>query len=620
MTRSAATARWILALVAVYAAGVIGFTLPKWGAHFPLPTISGGIAAAVTYRWGRRMWSAAFIASVVMELSVIHRPVFGALTVAAGLAGGAVLVAWLLERLAFEPSFGRPRDVWVFVFAVVVGAIPAPAVGMAGLLLTGYHFDSLVFSWFRWWTNTMLGFFLIGPALIAMNRQSFARLGEHWLEGAVWILSVAACCGAIVWMPGPMGRSLIVTLAILITVVGAIRFGLVVSALGTVAISIMTALSFVFSIGLFGNSGEVYGRLTLFVFSATLVATDLIVTALLAERDAAARETLRAEHRYAQIFNGSTQAIWVHDPVEENFLLVNDAAQRQYGWTGAEFLARKVSALAPPNEPRVLPTRREGDIEEKGYTTPFETRHVTKDGRILDVEVWMHPIDLGGRPAELVFAIDVSDYRTLGKALIDVLAREQRRIAGEIHDGLGQELTGLALSLRALATRAERREQVSATDLDDLAKLAARCIEGSKRIVQGLSPLSDAGGSLSGALEALARRASLSGTPVRFRKNNGAQPRFRNNVLDHFYRIAQEAVQNALKHAAGSAIDIDLWTDSSSVRLSVSDDGRGFSADAPIRQGLGMRTMHFRAGAIGGRLVIEAGRRGGTVVRCEVRQ
>ncbi len=621
MTSVGAAIRWMITALSMYATGIIGFALPNWGAHFPLPIIPGGIAAAAAYRWGRRMWSAVFLGGTAIQLSVsASRPLIPSLGVGAGLAAGALVSAWLLERSGFEPSFGRPKDALIFVFATAAGMTIAPTVGMAAFLVGGFHYDPMAVRWTRWWSNTEVGVLLVGPALIAMSRQSLTRFAEHWLEGAFWVLGVLTCCGVIALVPGPVGRSIIVMLALLVIVVGAIRFGLVVSSLGTIVIASVTACSFTFGFGLFGTFAEFAGRLTLFLFTATLVAASLVVTALLAERDAAAREKLRAEHRYAQIFDGSTQAIWVHDPVELDFLLVNEAAERQYGWTRDEFLARKVSALAPPGEPRILPTRKLGEPEEEGHAAPFETQHRTKDGRILDVEVWMRSIDLGGRPADLVFAIDVSERRTLGQALIDVLAGEQRRIAGEIHDGLGQELTGLALSLRALTTRAERNLEINPTDLDDLAKLATRCIEGSKRIVQGLSPLNDAGGSLAGALEALARRASLSGTRVSFHNNRGSPPSVKTDVLDHFYRIAQEAVQNALKHADATAIEIELSTDHSGVLLSITDDGRGLPSDIEAHRGLGMRTMHFRADAIGGTLAIETPNAGGTTVRCEVRQ
>jgi PAS domain S-box-containing protein len=563
------------------------------------------------------MWVPIFAASAAIQLS-LGQPLLGAAATGAGLAAGALASDWLLDRSGFDPSFGRAKDVPIFIFAVALGMTIAPSVGIAGLILAGVPYGSSgMVRWIRWWSNIATGVLLVTPALIAINRRRLTRFGEHWLEGTLWIIGVAICCWVIVRTPGPVGRSIIVMLGILFIVVGAIRFGFVVSALGAIAISSATAFSFAFGVGLFGAFDEFPGRLTVFAFSATLAAVSLIITALLAERDAAGFERLGAERRYAQIFYGSPQAIWVHDPLTRNFLLVNEAAQRQYGWTHDEFLTMQVAALAPPGEPRILPPHANSEAAYHAAAAPFETRHITRDGQHLEVEVWMRSIDLGGRPAELVFALNVSDRRAFGKALIDALAAEQHRIASEIHDGLGQELTGLALSLRALATRAERSRQPVATELDALSKLATLCIEGSKRIVQGLSPLSDAGGNLEKALEGLARRTSMSGTRVRFRARGSTPLPAQTGALDHFYRIAQEAVQNALKHASATAIDIELWTDDAAVGLSIVDDGRGLPSGNDVHKGLGMRTMHFRAGAIGGTLTIESRGNGGTVVRCE---
>lgn len=563
------------------------------------------------------MWAAIFAASATIQITM-GQPLLAAGATGAGLAAGALLSDWLLKKSGFEPGFRRAKDVPIFIFAVALGMTVAPTIGMAGFALAGVSYDSsVIVRWFRWWSNIVLGVLLAGPALIALSRRSLARFIEHWLEGAVWIIGVAACCAVIVRSPGPVGRSVVVMFAILLIVVAAIRFGLVASTLGATAVLFTAACSFAFGVGMFGQFDELPGRLTIFAFTATLVAASLIITALLAERDEAGLERLGAERRYAQIFYGSPQAIWVHDPSTQQFLLVNEAAQRQYGWTLGEFLALKVDALAPPGEPHILPTHDNGGAGSPADGPPFETRHVARNGRILEVEVWMRSIDLGGRPAQLVFATDVSDRRVLGKALIDALAAEQHRIASEIHDGLGQELTGLALSLRALATRAERSFHLVATDLDELAKLATRCIEGSKRIVQGLSPLNEAGGSLEKALEGLARRTSMSGTPVHFQVRGRAPMPVHKAALDHFYRIAQEAVQNALKHASATEIDIELWSDGAVVGLAIVDDGRGLPRGDEFRKGLGMRTMHFRASAIGGTLTIEPLGDRGTAVRCE---
>ena len=618
MLVSRSSSEWLTAGAAVFVACAAGGAALH-SAAYTFPLVHGAVAIAVTYRWGQRMALAIWAAALASEL-LLHRPPLVALCAGGGLALGACLAAWLLNRYGFDRKFGRAKDIAIFVIASAVGMTAAGMIGLAAFAVMGSTSASPdVSRWLRWSIDTGAGALLIGPALLGLSHQSLERFVEQWAQASFWIVGVGICCAVIAFAPGPVGRSVVVMVAVLLVIVGAVRFGLVVSTVGAVTISCATALSLAFGFGMFGQFNEFTGRLTVLSFAATLTATSLIITVLLAERDAAALRTLQAERRYAHIFNGSPQAIWVHEPVTSSFLLVNAAAQRQYGWTLGEFLTMTVAELAAGGS-RVLPFYLGHDTARETYAAPFETRHVTRDGSIIEVEVWVRSIDFGGRPAELVFAIDVSERRTLGKALIDALAGEQRRIAAEIHDGLGQELTGLALSLRALATRAERESVSISASLDELARLAARTIEGSKRVVQGLSPLSDAGGSLLSALDGLARRASLSGTEVSFRARGDSTVMLDAEALDHCYRIAQEAVQNALKHAAASRIEIEVRSDHSGLLLSITDDGCGLSSNTSSHRGLGMRTMRFRANAIGGTLVIESTKNGGTAVRCQAPQ
>jgi len=192
------------------------------------------------------------------------------------------------------------------------------------------------------------------------------------------------------------------------------------------------------------------------------------------------------------------------------------------------------------------------------------------------------------------------------------------RITTKMHDGLGQELTGLALSVRALANRAQRERDAISVDLDQLALLATSCIQDAHRIVQGLSPLTNADGNLDAALALLAQRSSLSGTCVQFRGRYDAPAVIELKVRNHLYRIAQEAIHNALKHSGAKNIDIELWSRPRDLRLSVIDDGRGIAADIDMRTGLGMRTMRFRASVIGGKLSITSSAKGGNSVVCDV--
>jgi PAS domain S-box-containing protein len=612
--------RWLFTFVAIFTAGAVGFMLPRVGAHPTLPLLGSGIAVAACVRWGRRMWPAVLAAGIGIDLWT-HKPLIASLGVGLGVAGSAVFTAWLLERRGFDAGFGRARDAPLFILAAAFGTVIVPTLGLLGFRLAGDQAavtDPL--RWLRWWSNTTAGVLLVGPMLVAVSRQSLAQLAEHWAEGGLWLLAVAICCGGALWIDAAdVARPLLVIFALLLVVVGAIRFGLVVAAFGALVISAASGLSFAFGSGVFGQLDQVAGLATIWSFSAALTGESLIITALLAERDRAGLERLRAEHRYAQLFDGNPQPLWVHDPDTLEFLLVNEAAVRQYGWSREEFLTQRVLTLAPPGGSRVLPSPVGHDGAEAA-PEPFETRHQTHDGRVLAVEVWTRAIDLGGRRAELVFASDVTERRALGSALIDAIATEQRRIGQELHDGLGQELTGLSLSARALATRAERDRQPIAESLGQLAALATSCIHSARRIAQGVSPLSDADGSLQRALEALAGRSCVGRTVVLFRQRMETSITLELETRNHLYRIAQEAVQNALKHAQARVIEIDLWVHARGLSLTINDDGVGLPKAGSPSSGLGMRTMHFRASSIGGRLVISARSKGGVSIACDLAQ
>jgi PAS domain S-box-containing protein len=611
--------RWPLTCLAVFATGALGFALPRFGSRLSLVLLPSGFAVAAVCRWGRWMWTAVFAGGMAIELAN-RQTLLVSVGVGAGLAAAAAAVSWLLERGGFDGSFRRARDVPMFVLASGLGMTLAPTLGYLGFFASGdanVHYEAV--RWLRWWANVTAGVLLVAPALIAVNRASLCPLFERRWELAVWLAGVLACCAAILLIPADVARPVVALSSLVLVVMGTIRLGLVISAAGSALLSAMTAASFLFAAGAFGNLPELQGLVITWTYVAALNFVCLSLTALLAQRDAAAEAKLQAEHRYAQIFEGSPQPIWVYDRKSLRFLMINEAALRQYGWSREEILSMSVAALSPPGEPQTAPFDDEGHAAGTA-AEPFETRHLTRDGRILEVEVWTRAIEIGSQPAELVFALDVSARRAFGRALMDAIAGEQRRIGQEMHDGLGQELTGLALSARALANRAARERDAIADDLDQLAALATSCIQDARLIVQGLSPLTDTDGNLDTALTMLAQRSSLSGTPVRFHARHEAPLRLDLKVRNHLYRIAQEAVQNALKHAGASGIDIELSSREGSVRLAILDDGRGLPAETPADVGLGMRTMRFRSSAIGGRLQVGKRPGGGNSVVCEVPQ
>ncbi len=244
------------------------------------------------------------------------------------------------------------------------------------------------------------------------------------------------------------------------------------------------------------------------------------------------------------------------------------------------------------------------------------------------VQRWLRVVARGvrtGPGAEvdrvLGVAEDITERKRLERALGEVTHQEQLRLGKEIHDGLSQELMGVALLARGLAASARKGHQPKADELDRLSLLASRTISTCHGIAQGLSPLSAAHGGLVQALHDMVdRQYDAKGPAVRFDAIEGAPIRLPLSSTDHMFRIAQEGLTNALKHAGAQSIKVTLDVQSDIVRLEISDDGVGLPPDAVESAGLGLKIMRYRAEMIDARLSIGPGENGGTVLVCKCRQ
>jgi len=218
-------------------------------------------------------------------------------------------------------------------------------------------------------------------------------------------------------------------------------------------------------------------------------------------------------------------------------------------------------------------------------------------------------------------AEDITERMRLEQALHEAARQEQQRLGKEIHDKLTQELVGVALLARGLAAAARKGRQPSAEELDRLALLASGTIGTCHSIAQDLSPLSEAHGGLVQALHDMVDRQSDSNGPgVRFDAIEDAPIRLQLPSTDHLFRIAQEGLTNALKHASAHSIKVTLDVQPDSLRLEIEDDGIGIPPDATESAGLGLKIMHYRAELIGARLSIGPGETGGTRLVCECPQ
>jgi PAS domain S-box-containing protein len=218
-------------------------------------------------------------------------------------------------------------------------------------------------------------------------------------------------------------------------------------------------------------------------------------------------------------------------------------------------------------------------------------------------------------------AEDITDRKRLESALRDATHREQQRLGQEIHDGLGQELTGLAYLASSLATEAARAGSPLAADMTRLADVARHAIESCRSIARGVSPLTESRGSLVQSLRRITELAAASGhSRISFEAIENAELTLPSESCDQLHRIAQEALNNALKHAAANNIEVSIQIDPNLVRIRIRDDGRGLPASEQTQAGRGIDGMRQRASSIGARLRLEVRPSGGAAVVCECPQ
>ena len=248
---------------------------------------------------------------------------------------------------------------------------------------------------------------------------------------------------------------------------------------------------------------------------------------------------------------------------------------------------------------------------------PFEFECTRCDGTTFFAACVVTPISIDGRDHWLAVLNDVSERKVLEREILEVSNREQHRIGNDLHDGLGQELTGVAMMLRGLTARIRRDFPSMVPDVDDIVALVNRSIYNTRTLAHGLSPVSLERGGLIPALRTLAARARETyGLSISLRTRSQIPLRIDESAANHLFRIVQEALSNAMRHGRATRVTMQMSVDANVVRLSVHDNGRGLQSEGPSESGLGLRTMRYRAHVIGGELTVSNHRLGGTIVRC----
>ncbi len=211
---------------------------------------------------------------------------------------------------------------------------------------------------------------------------------------------------------------------------------------------------------------------------------------------------------------------------------------------------------------------------------------------------------------------EIRERQRLEREIADVSDAERRRLSQDLHDGACQLITAALLHAQVLAGHNGNRSELSKADFQPLMSLLTSAIGDVKNVARGLCPLDPDPEALAAALRALARRTREMAVRCEFTMAGDVripQP----TTAQHLYRIAQEAVSNALRHAHPSRVSIELRRSTDELLLEVTDDGVGLPTELPTG-GMGLHTMEYRARLLEGELRVAPAPGRGVRVTCRI--
>jgi PAS domain S-box-containing protein len=320
----------------------------------------------------------------------------------------------------------------------------------------------------------------------------------------------------------------------------------------------------------------------------------------------------------ADIVESSNDAIFSRS-LDGTITSWNQAAERIFGYRADEIIGRPSSVLLPTNR---LEESREvlRKVRRGNRVVQFETIRMHKDGSPRHVSLCVSPIRnyRNAIAGASTIARDITVERTLEARLVEAGEQERQRLGRDLHDSLGQQLGGIELLCRTLARSLGRRRQPETRMARLLVKEIQSTIAQTRALAHGLATLVDSPDGLMIALENLSRdTTSLTGARCVFRCE---EPVLISNhsAAVHLFRIAQEAVSNALRHGRARTIEIVLSEDGPNLHLSIGNNGLLPPTDIDPEAGTGLEIMRYRAATLGGAMEFKRTKPRGTQVSVSV--
>ncbi len=349
-----------------------------------------------------------------------------------------------------------------------------------------------------------------------------------------------------------------------------------------------------------GHTGKING-----------ITQDITVRRKTDERIRLSEARLREAQRVARI--GSFER-----DLKTNEGVWSDELYRIFSIEPTDSLAYKtfLDRVHPDDRDRVIDLARRA--AEEGGDFDSQYRIVRPDGveRIIRVIAEVR-YDEDGSPAKLTgTGQDVTERIELEREVLAISERERDRIGTDLHDGLGQELTGISLALQSLSQQLVREKSPHVEPLQSIVAMVQNTISEARGFARQLAPVFLAEQGLSAALKSLADDIDEHSTAT-CKAHSAFEEEIRDaKVAMHLYRIAQEGISNALTHGSASNIDLTYGHDGDSVYLEIIDDGTGIPQEGEFTEGMGIRSMRFRAHMLQGRLDVLPRPQGGTRIIC----
>ena len=321
------------------------------------------------------------------------------------------------------------------------------------------------------------------------------------------------------------------------------------------------------------------------------------------------------EERYRGLFENATDMLYTHDR-DGRVTSINHTGERLLQRSRNQVLGRNILEFVA--EEQRAPARQWLDRLLKGAAVPnMEWDIVAASGERIKLEISARLIEQEGHELEVEgIARDITERKRLEREILEISNREQRRIGHDLHDGVCQQLAGIAFLTSTLAEELAEDGVGQSPQAEKISGMINEVIDQTRGVARGLFPVRLDEKGLVAALEELASNArEIFKINCRF-VVEGTPPVVENEIALHLYYIVLEALGNAAKHSQGANVDISLQPSGDRWLLTIHDDGVGFLLPTRNEEGMGLRILHYRARVIGATLNLHSQPGSGTTVTC----